>query len=165
MPWRRCATARSITFPSRLTWTNCSPASGRRPAFRDRAAAFRRGKKIAGVLVARSPLMQAVFRDAGLIAPSDSRVLITGESGVGKEIVADVIHAWSAAGGGSDDQSQLRRHPGNLAGERIVRPRKRLIHRRDRRNGLDGSRRPMAERFFWMRSPRCRRRCRPNCCA
>jgi DNA-binding NtrC family response regulator len=46
-------------------------------------------------VVAQSPLMQAVFRDASLIAPSESRVLITGESGVGKEVVADVIHAWS----------------------------------------------------------------------
>jgi DNA-binding NtrC family response regulator len=47
-----------------------------------------------GVII-QSPLMRAVFRDAAVIAPSDSRVLITGESGVGKEAVADVIHAWS----------------------------------------------------------------------
>ena len=46
-------------------------------------------------VIARSPLMQSVFRDASLIAPSESRVLITGESGVGKEVVADVLHAWS----------------------------------------------------------------------
>jgi DNA-binding NtrC family response regulator len=46
-------------------------------------------------VVAHSPLMQAVFRDAALIAPSDSRILITGESGAGKEILADVIHGWS----------------------------------------------------------------------
>jgi len=39
--------------------------------------------------------MQAVLHDASLIAPSESRVLITGESGVGKEVLADVIHAWS----------------------------------------------------------------------
>jgi DNA-binding NtrC family response regulator len=51
-------------------------------------------------VVARSPLMQAVFRDASLIAPSETRVLITGESGVGKEIVADVIHAWSPRAAG-----------------------------------------------------------------
>jgi len=50
----------------------------------------------AGV-VTISPLMQAVLRDAALIAPSESRVLITGESGVGKEVIADVIHAWSRA--------------------------------------------------------------------
>ena len=52
-------------------------------------------------VVARSPLMQAVFRDVALIAPSESRVLITGESGVGKEIVADVIHAWSPRAAGA----------------------------------------------------------------
>src|SRR6185295_16494781 len=51
-------------------------------------------------VVARSPLMQAVFRDASLIAPSETRVLITGESGVGKEVLADVIHAWSARSAG-----------------------------------------------------------------
>jgi DNA-binding NtrC family response regulator len=50
--------------------------------------------------VAHSPLMQAVFRDASLIAPSETRVLITGESGVGKEILADVIHAWSLRAAG-----------------------------------------------------------------
>ena len=57
-------------------------------------------KQLPDFVVARSPLMQAVFRDASLIAPSDTRVLITGESGVGKEILADVIHAWSARAAG-----------------------------------------------------------------
>jgi len=51
-------------------------------------------------VIARSPLMQAVFHDASLIAASDSRILITGESGVGKEVLADVIHGWSARAGG-----------------------------------------------------------------
>ena len=44
--------------------------------------------------------MQAIFRDVSLIAPSESRVLITGESGVGKEVLADVIHAWSPRAAG-----------------------------------------------------------------
>src|SRR5271154_6463325 len=57
-------------------------------------------KPLPEFVVARSPLMQAVFRDASLIAPSETRVLITGESGVGKEILADVIHAWSARAAG-----------------------------------------------------------------
>ena len=51
--------------------------------------------KLPEQVIARSSLMQAVFRDASLIAPSETRVLITGESGVGKEVVVDVIHAWS----------------------------------------------------------------------
>jgi len=57
-------------------------------------------KRLPDFVVACSPLMQAVFRDASLIAPSETRVLITGESGVGKEVVADVIHAWSARAAG-----------------------------------------------------------------
>jgi DNA-binding NtrC family response regulator len=46
-------------------------------------------------IVARSPQMLTLFRDAALIASSESRVMITGESGVGKEVLVDVIHAWS----------------------------------------------------------------------
>ncbi|HUA67000.1 MAG TPA: sigma-54 dependent transcriptional regulator, partial [Candidatus Saccharimonadales bacterium] len=57
-------------------------------------------KQLPDYIIARSPLMQAVFRDASLIAPSETRVLITGESGVGKEVVVDVIHSWSARAGG-----------------------------------------------------------------
>jgi DNA-binding NtrC family response regulator len=57
-------------------------------------------KPLPGHVVARSPLMQAVFHDASLIAVSESRILITGESGVGKEVLAEVIHAWSARASG-----------------------------------------------------------------
>src|SRR5437868_4087353 len=51
-------------------------------------------------VIATSPLMLAVFHDASLIALSESRILITGESGVGKEVLADVIHDWSARAAG-----------------------------------------------------------------
>lgn len=51
-------------------------------------------------IVARSPQMLAMFRDAALIASSESRVMITGESGVGKEVLVEVIHAWSARANG-----------------------------------------------------------------
>jgi DNA-binding NtrC family response regulator len=57
-------------------------------------------RELPALVVARSPLMQALFRDAALIAASESRVLITGESGVGKEVLADVIHGWSRRAGG-----------------------------------------------------------------
>jgi DNA-binding NtrC family response regulator len=57
---------------------------------------FNADRQLPPKVIARSPLMQAVFHDASLIALSDSRILITGESGVGKEVLADVIHGWSA---------------------------------------------------------------------
>jgi len=61
---------------------------------------FNADKKLPPHVVAKSPLMQAVFHDASLIAPSESRILITGESGVGKEVLADVIHGWSPRAAG-----------------------------------------------------------------
>lgn len=51
-------------------------------------------------VVAHSPLMRALLRDVALIARSESRVLITGESGVGKEVLADLLHAWSPRASG-----------------------------------------------------------------
>ncbi|MGD0086472.1 MAG: sigma-54 dependent transcriptional regulator [Verrucomicrobiota bacterium] len=64
------------------------------------ALRYNEEKQLPDYVIARSPLMQAVFRDASLIAPSETRVLITGESGVGKEVVADVLHAWSPRAAG-----------------------------------------------------------------
>ena len=76
--------------------------------------------------------MQALFRDVSLIAASESRVLITGESGVGKEVVADVIHAWSPRAAGPLVKVNCAAIPGNAAGKRTVRARKRRVHRRRR---------------------------------
>ena len=67
---------------------------------RDVPLKFSENRQLPPQVIAQSPLMQAIFRDTSLIAPSESRVLITGESGVGKEILAEVIHAWSPRAGG-----------------------------------------------------------------
>lgn len=48
----------------------------------------------AGV-VAESPVLRSLYRDAALVASSDSRILLMGESGSGKEVLADLIHGWS----------------------------------------------------------------------
>ena len=61
---------------------------------------FDDNRQLPAGVVAESPLMRAVFREAALFAPSESRALITGESGVGKEVLAEVIHAWSARADG-----------------------------------------------------------------
>ena len=49
----------------------------------------------ASVLVGRSAAMQQVFRQIALVADSDLSVLITGETGTGKELVAAAIHRHS----------------------------------------------------------------------
>jgi DNA-binding NtrC family response regulator len=46
-------------------------------------------------LIAHSPGMQAVVETIQRIAPSDANVLVTGENGTGKSIVARAIHAAS----------------------------------------------------------------------
>lgn len=51
-------------------------------------------------VVVVSPLLRAVCRDAAAIAGSDARALLSGESGVGKEVVAALIHRWSTRAGG-----------------------------------------------------------------
>ena len=51
------------------------------------------GKYRAGELTSRSPLMQRVFEVLPAIAASPSTVLIVGETGTGKEMVARTIHA------------------------------------------------------------------------
>ena len=51
-------------------------------------------------VVAQSSQMRDVIREISLVAPSETRVLITGESGVGKEVVADLIHALSPRASG-----------------------------------------------------------------
>ena len=50
----------------------------------------------ASVLVGRSPAMQQVFRQIALVADSDLTVLLTGETGTGKELVASAIHKHSS---------------------------------------------------------------------
>lgn len=46
-------------------------------------------------IVGRSPAMQRLLREVALVAESDLPVLIVGETGAGKELVAQAIHAGS----------------------------------------------------------------------
>ena len=51
----------------------------------------------AGALMERShsPALQRLLAQARQVAPSDSAVLLTGETGTGKEVLARAIHGWS----------------------------------------------------------------------
>jgi two-component system nitrogen regulation response regulator GlnG len=46
-------------------------------------------------IIGRSPAMQVIFKRIALVAPRDACVLITGESGSGKELVARAVHRHS----------------------------------------------------------------------
>ena len=45
-----------------------------------------------GNIIGKSSVMQKVYKQLEAVAPTDSAVLITGETGTGKEIIADSIH-------------------------------------------------------------------------
>src|SRR5437667_5593367 len=47
-------------------------------------------------LIAEAPAMQPVLRLVANVGPSDANVLVTGEPGTGKEIVAQTLHAISS---------------------------------------------------------------------
>lgn len=53
------------------------------------------------VLVGRTPVMCRLREQIDRIAPTQGTVLISGESGVGKEVVAQMIHALSDRSGGA----------------------------------------------------------------
>ncbi len=46
-------------------------------------------------VIARSPAMQRLFQQVAQIADSDASVLLTGETGTGKEVLARILHANS----------------------------------------------------------------------
>jgi two-component system response regulator HydG len=52
-------------------------------------------KKQAPAIVAKSPSMQKILQSIEVIAPTTATVLIKGETGVGKELIARAIHAMS----------------------------------------------------------------------
>ena len=60
------------------------------------ARSLRADLGLAAEMVGESPAIQQVRDLIARVAPTDSRVLITGESGVGKELVAAAIHGASA---------------------------------------------------------------------
>jgi DNA-binding NtrC family response regulator len=51
-------------------------------------------------IIAASPLLRAVLRDAAVAAPADTRVLLSGESGTGKAVLAHLVHGWSQRAAG-----------------------------------------------------------------
>jgi transcriptional regulator with GAF, ATPase, and Fis domain len=61
-----------------------------------------------------SPAMRAVVADARKVSDSNVPVLILGETGTGKELLAQAIHAWSARAGGPFIKLNCAAIPENL---------------------------------------------------
>ena len=54
---------------------------------------------IGGLMIGKSKALREVIELIGVVAPADTTVLIQGESGVGKELVAQAIHQTSSRAG------------------------------------------------------------------
>jgi len=53
------------------------------------------GRDLTDRIIGSTPAMQAVYKMIGRVAQTDATVLITGETGTGKELVAEVLHLFS----------------------------------------------------------------------
>ena len=115
-------------------------------------------------LLGRSPRMTEVFERVARVASSSCNVLVTGETGTGKELVAQAIHFSDVTRRGHSWPSTARPCPSRCwrascsatSGVRSPGP-------TARRKG--GSSSPMGGRSSSTRSARCRWECRPSCCA
>ncbi len=116
-------------------------------------------------IVGRSPQMWEMFWRIRRVAPHYRALLVTGETGTGKDMVARALHRLSPVASGQLRRAQLLGHRGNPVRERIVWPREGFVHRAPRTTSQACSSTPMEARCFWMRLETCRSARRPSCCA
>ena len=116
-------------------------------------------------IIGQSRALRAILKQVETVAPTDSTVLIYGETGTGKELLARAIHDLSGAAAGDLRQAELRGHSHRAARERDVRPREGRLHGRHR--AAHRALRAGAPRHAcsWTRSAKSRWSCRPSCCA
>ena len=57
--------------------------------------ALEAGRDPSDRIVGNSPQMQHIYKEIGKVAASDANVLVMGETGTGKELVGETIHAFS----------------------------------------------------------------------
>ncbi len=95
-------------------------------ATRDDAA---RGTAIEEI-VGTSAAIRTVLEEVDRVAATDATVMVYGETGTGKELIARVHSSPQRARERTAREHQLRRHTRRAAGERAVRTRARRVHGR-----------------------------------
>ena len=115
-------------------------------------------------LVGASAVMREVQKAIGLLADSEATVLISGETGTGKEVVARAIHLHGRRTARPFVAVNCAAIPAELLESRAVRPCARRVHRRRSPIAPARSERRQGGTLFLdeigdMRSRRCRRSC------
>ena len=72
-------------------------------------------------IIGNSAALESVLEQVEQVAPPDSTILIEGETGTGKELIAHAIHNASQRYGRRFYKTQLRGHSSGSSGKRIVR--------------------------------------------
>src|SRR5271166_3530748 len=73
-------------------------------------------------IIGQSAAIRKVLEQVCIVAPTDATVLLHGETGTGKELVARAIHNLSSRVPAFVRSYELRRHSVRTARERTVRP-------------------------------------------
>ena len=116
-------------------------------------------------IIGRSAEMREVFELVRQVAPARTSVLITGESGVGKEMIAEALHYNSPRAGTSRSSScTAPRSPRRCWRASCSATRRAPSPARSPASAAASSS-PTWARCSWTRSARSTRPCRSSCCA
>ena len=118
----------------------------------------------AGGIIGASPGLLEALERVSRVAATDSTVLITGETGTGKELVAGAIHQGSPRARRALVEGQLRCAAAGLVASELF-GHGRGVHRRPRTAGGAASSWRRGALSSSTRWGSCRRRCRSPCCA
>ena len=114
----------------------------------NRRLRFQVQRNLSSDILTRSPLLQKVLRTIEMVAAARTPVLIEGESGVGKELLAQHVHRLSPRANKALRRPQLRGRAVVAPGERALRLRAGGVHRRRPTRSRASSRWPTAGTLF-----------------
>ena len=137
----------------------------RRGGSRPRTARSSRQVDERYVMVGESPAMQRLRAEIAQAAPTNGRVLIFGENGTGKELVAREIHAESLRAAGPFVEVNCAAIPEELIESELFGHEKGAFTGALARAARASSSWPTAARSSSTRSPTCPSRRRRRCCA
>ena len=115
-------------------------------------------------LIGRSPAMQEVYRILARLMNTDLGVMITGDSGTGKELVARALHNYGLRKAGPFVAINMAAIPRDLIESELFGHERGAFTGADRAMPASSSRRAAA-RSSSTRSATCRSTPRPGCCA